>query len=185
MKKVFIVKTSPRKNGNTDILADAFKTGAIEAGHKVDEIRFAECNINYCQGCFGSASPKACQNSGVCWQQDDMADIILRVKQSDVLVFASPVYFYTLSAQIKTFLDRMVPLYKKEYSFRDVYLLAACENPEKSAVRGMVQGLNQWMICFPEVKLSGVVYGVGLLKSGDVRKHPEQLEASHLMGRNC
>ena len=185
MKRVFILRTSPRKGGNSDILAEAFKQGALSAGHEVDEIRFADYRINYCQGCFGSSSALACQNSGECWQKDDMAGILPRVRQSDVLVFAAPVYFYTLSAQLKTFLDRMVPLYKKDYSFREVYLLATCENAEKSVIRGLVQSVSHWLICFPHANLAGVVYGAGALRPGEIRNAPEQIEKAYNMGQNC
>lgn len=185
MKKILIVRTSPRKGGNSDILAQAFKDGASAAGNSVEEIRFADYKINYCKGCYGSHSKAACQNSGKCWQKDDMAELIPRLRDSDVVVFATPVYFYTLSAQMKTFLDRTVPLFGKQYKFRDIYLLATSESGSRSAMDATIKSLQGWIDCFPSTKIAGVVYGVGVLQAGDISSHQVVIDEAYQMGKNC
>ncbi len=91
-KRVLILSSSPRKGGNSDTLCDQFMKGATEAKHQVDIVRLAEKNINYCTGCY------ACARTGRCSQKDDMADILDRMMAADVIVMATPVYFYTMCA---------------------------------------------------------------------------------------
>ncbi len=104
MKKVLIISTSPRKNGNSDLLAQAFAGGAKEAGHDVAFVAFREKNIQYCRGCL------ACQKTFRCVIKDDMAAILENMQKADVVCFATPVYYYACCGQLKTFLDRCNPL---------------------------------------------------------------------------
>ena len=99
-KKVLILSGSPRKGGNSDYLCDKFAQGARDAGHVVEKIFVSEKNIGYCRACY------ACRNSHKCIINDDMAQILDKMIHADVLVLASPVYFYSINAQIKTVLDR-------------------------------------------------------------------------------
>ena len=101
-KSVLILSGSPRRGGNSDILCDEFMKGAIEAGTKVEKIRVSEKNISYCKGCY------ACKNTGICAIKDDMTDILQKIIDTDVLVLASPVYFYSIDAQLKAVIDRTV-----------------------------------------------------------------------------
>ena len=94
-----ILSASPRKGGNSDVLCDAFRRGAEESGHKVEKLRLSERNIHYCTGCG------VCNNTHCCVQKDDMAQVLERMVQADVIVLATPVYFYTMDAQLKTLID--------------------------------------------------------------------------------
>lgn len=76
--------------------------GAIEAGNQVEKIRVAEKKISCCSGCY------ACKSTGICAIKDDMADILQKIIDADVLVLASPVYFYSIDAQLKAVIDRTV-----------------------------------------------------------------------------
>ena len=84
------------------LLCDQFAKGAAEAGHRVEKIRVAEKKIGYCLGCY------ACQGTGVCAIKDDMAEIIEKIIDVDVIVLSSPVYFYSIDAQLKALIDRTV-----------------------------------------------------------------------------
>ena len=96
-KNILILSGSPRKGGNSDILCDRFMEGARASGHRAEKVFLRDKNIGYCIGC------EAChQNNGVCVQKDDMAEILGKMIAADVIVMATPVYFYTMDAQMKT-----------------------------------------------------------------------------------
>ena len=100
-KKVLILSGSPRKGGNSDILCDEFLRGAREAGHQVEKVRPTEKKIAPCLGCYYCAS-----HGGECVRRDDMADLLQQMIDADVIVLASPVYFYSINAQLKAVIDR-------------------------------------------------------------------------------
>jgi multimeric flavodoxin WrbA len=106
-KRVLILSSSPRKKGNSNALCDQFMEGAVEAKHKVEKVVLAEKKINYCTGCY------TCRENGKCAQKDDMAQILDSMIAADVIVMATPVYFYTMCAQMKTVIDRCVERYTK------------------------------------------------------------------------
>ena len=102
-KKVLILSGSPRKGGNSDILCDEFARGAQEAGNEVEKIRVASKKIHPCSACY------YCRDyGGACVHKDDMAEVLQKMIDSDVLVLASPVYFYSIDAQLKAVIDRTV-----------------------------------------------------------------------------
>ena len=102
-KKVLILSGSPRKGGNSDILCDEFLRGAQDAGHKAEKIRVAEKKVAPCSGCYYCST-----HGGACVHKDDMADILQKMIDADVIVLASPVYFYSINAQLKAVIDRTV-----------------------------------------------------------------------------
>ena len=122
MKKVLILSGSPRKGGNSDTLCDEFMKGAIEAGNEVEKVFVAGKNIGYCKACY------ACKDTGVCAIKDDMADVLQKMLDADVIVLSSPVYFYSISAQLKAVIDRTVARWLE---FRDkefYYIMTAAED---------------------------------------------------------
>ena len=117
-KKVLIISSSPRKDGNSETLAAAFAKGAQAAGHQVETIYLREKQVGFCKGCF------ACLKLGHCVIQDDAVEIAAQMHDANVLVFATPVYYYCVSGQLKTMLDRANPLFDTDYAFTKAYLLA-------------------------------------------------------------
>lgn len=99
-KNVLILSGSPRKRGNSDLLCDELLRGVLDAGHKAEKIRIPEKKIGFCRACY------ACKDTGVCVVKDDMAEILQKMVDADVLVLASPVYFYSIDAQMKALIDR-------------------------------------------------------------------------------
>ena len=95
MKKVLVISSSPRKGGNSDLLCDEFIRGASDVGNEVEKIRLAEKNVGFCKACY------ACQKLGKCFQNDDANEIIEKMLSADVIVLATPVYFYSMDAQLK------------------------------------------------------------------------------------
>lgn len=117
-KKVLVLSGSFRKHGNSDLLCDEFIRGAKEAGHQVEKIYVNDQKINYCRGCG------VCNTTHRCVQKDDMAAVLDKMVNADVIVMATPVYFYTMNGQMKTLIDRTVPRYE-EISGKDFYFIVA------------------------------------------------------------
>lgn len=108
MKKILAVSTSPRKNGNSDTIVHAAAEAARNSGAEVWEVTFRDKKINYCIGCGFCKTPG---NAGLCSQKDDMPEIIKYLKECHGVIFSTGVYFGTITAQAKTFIDRMYTLF--------------------------------------------------------------------------
>ena len=177
-KKILVISTSPRMGGNSERLADEFMKGAAEAGYEVEKICLYDKKIEFCKGCL------ACQHTEKCIIRDDAAEIVEQMRKAEVLVFATPIYFYEMSGQMKTLLDRTNPLFPGEYAFRDIYLLASSADEEDSSMDGAIKGLEGWISCFELAHLAGVVRGTGADKKGDIENSPKVLEAAYELGKN-
>lgn len=164
-KKVLVISTSLRKGGNSDTLADEFIKGAKEAGNDVVKINLTDKSIAFCKGCL------ACQKTQKCIIDDDANEIARQTMTADIIAFATPVYFYGMSGQMKTLLDRLNPLYTADYSFREIYLLAAAAEDEETVVTGTVTGLNGWIACFEKARLSEAIFAGGVTDKGDITEH--------------
>lgn len=174
-KKVLIISTSLRQRSNSDALAEAFAVGAREAGHQVEKISLTGRNIGFCQGCL------ACLKTGRCVLKDDAPAITEKIHDADVLVFATPIYYYEMSGQMKTMLDRANSLYGSDYRFTDVYFLSAAAEEEEGTDRRAVQGLEGWIDCFKRARLAGTVFAGGVTAPGDIQQHPA-LEKARKLG---
>ena len=102
-KKVLILSGSPRKDGNSDILCEEFARGAQEVGNEVEKIRVSAKKIAPCSACYYCRD-----HGGKCTHKDDMAETLQKMIDADVLVLSSPVYFYSIDAQLKAVIDRTV-----------------------------------------------------------------------------
>jgi len=175
-KKVLIISTSLRCGGNSDMLADEFVRGASDAGNNVTKVSLADKKIASCKGCL------ACQKTQKCIIGDDANEIVQQMLTSDVIAFATPVYYYGMSGQMKTLLDRANPLYTTEYAFRDIYLLAAAAEDEETTISGTVTGINGWIDCFENACLAGTVFAGGVNEKGDIAGHAA-LAKAYEMGK--
>ena len=178
MKNVIVVSSTPRVGGNSEILAKQFAEGARAAGHNVEFVSVRDLGLKFCTGCM------VCQKThGDCVLKDGMAPLYQKVQNADVLAFATPVYYYSVSGQLKTFLDRLNPLYVRENSFKEVYLLATAAEDEEAAMDGSVTAVQGWIDCFDGVALKGVLRGVGLEDRGEANNSPFPQQAFE-MGKN-
>lgn len=176
-KKVLIVSGSPRKNGNSELLCEQFLKGAQEAGHNVEKISLREYKINYCKGCG------VCNSKHVCVQKDDMKGLLDKMLNADVFVLATPVYFYTMDAQLKTFIDRCVPQYTSMTN-KEVYFILSAADTEKANLKPAVESLRGFTRdCLEGTKEKGIIYGVGAWGVGEIKKSPAYQEA-YEMGKN-
>ncbi len=173
-KTVLVISTSPRKNGNSDALADAFIRGAQQAGNQVEKINLYDKSIGFCKGCL------TCQSTQRCIINDDASAIAQRMLTADVIVFATPIYYYGMCGQMKTLLDRANPLYSADYRFRDIYLLAAAAEEDEHTVDGAVTGLQGWIDCFEKARLAGTVFAGGVTAVGEIQNHPALEKALEL-----
>ena len=176
-KKVLVISTSPRKGGNSDTLADAFAQGAREVGHTVEKITLYDKTIGFCRGCL------SCQTTQYCAIHDDAEPIVWKMLTADVIVFATPIYYYGMCGQMKTMLDRANPLFPADYQFRDIYLLAAAAEAGQHTVDGTVAGLQGWVDCFEKARLAGTVFAGGVTSVGEIQGHPA-LQKAYEMGKN-
>ena len=149
-KNVLIISTSLRAGSNSDILARECERGAKEAGNEVEFISLKGKQIKYCIGCL------ACQSKGSCVLKDDMPEIIAKVKKAEVIVYATPIYYYEMAGQMKTLLDRLNPLYPSDYSFRDIYMIATAAEADEGAFEKAYNGLRGWVDCFEKATLKGL-----------------------------
>ena len=176
MKKILVISTSPRRGSNSEALADAFASGAREAGHEVELVSLRGKDVQFCRGCF------VCQETQRCVIHDDADTLRQKALEADVLVFATPIYYYEMSGQLKTLLDRFNPLFPSDYAFRDVYLLTAAAEEEAYVPQRAVHGVEGWIECFERAKLAGTVFMGGVTEAGENPKHPA-LEQAYKMGK--
>lgn len=175
-RKVLILSGSPRKEGNSDLLCDEFAKGAEEVGNEVEKIRVAEKNIGYCRACY------ACKNTGKCVIADDMAEVLQKMIDADVIVLASPVYFYSIDAQLKALIDRTVARWT-EVKDKEFYYIVTAADAEKESAETTLACFRGYADCVEGAKEMGVIYGMGAYEKGEIRKSPAMLEAYN-MGRS-
>ena len=164
MSKIVVLMGSPRKGGNTDLLASAFAEGA-SAKHEVKVIRVADYKINPCIGC------NACfaKEDHSCFQKDDMAKIYEKLKQADTLVIASPVYFYGLSAQLKALVDRLHNPIRNEFHFKKLGLILVGADTLPALFDPILLQYKMTMEYF-HLESIGTVLVRGAANKGDVQK---------------
>ena len=176
MSKVLIITTSLRAKSNSDILAERVAAGAREAGHEVEELSLKGKQIRFCVGCM------ACQKLHTCVQKDDAQWIAEKVRAAETLVFVTPIYYYEMSGQMKTLLDRMNPLYASDYSFRRVYLLSCAADDAAPTPEKALNGLQGWIDCFEKAELAGSLFRGGIEGPGAASEDQEALEAAYRFG---
>ena len=177
MSKVLVITTSLRTKSNSDTLAERLIAGAKDAGHDVEQISLKGKEIRFCIGCL------ACQKTQKCVQKDDAVWIAEKVKEAEALVFVTPIYYYEMSGQMKTLLDRLNPLYPTDYRFRRIYMLSVAAEDEAAVPEKAVSGLKGWVDCFEKAELVDTLFCGGLTGTGEAGQHPDMLEKAYEFGR--
>lgn len=175
-KNVVILSASPRRKGNSDILCDEFMKGATEASHDVEKIFLADKNIKYCTGCG------VCNTTHECVQKDDMKEILVKLLKADVIVMASPVYFYTINAQMKTLIDRIVPQYTSLSNKKFYFIITAAET-DLNMMERSIECFRGLLDCLENPTEKGVIYGVGAWQKGEI-KGTKAMQEAYEMGKN-
>lgn len=176
MKKVLILSGSPRKSGNSDLLCDEFMRGAADSGNDVEKIRVAEKKIGYCTGCY------YCRTSGgKCAIADDMSELLQKIIDCDVLVLASPVYFYSIDAQLKAVIDRTVARWTEVKDKEFYYIMTAADEAE-SSMETTLACFRGYADCVEGAVERGVLYGTGVYEKGEIERSPI-LKQAYEMGK--
>ena len=167
MKNVLVISTSLRTNSNSEALADAYLRGAADAGHHTEKVTLRGKEIQFCRGCL------ACQQLGRCVIQDDAAEISRKMHDADVIAFATPIYYYEMSGQMKTLLDR---------AFTDIYLMTAAAEDDDFVPDRAESGLTGWIDCFARARLAGSAFAGGINGPGETAGH-KALAQAYEMGK--
>jgi len=172
--KVLVVTGSPRANGNTDMLADAFIRGAEAAGNQVFRFDAGRAQIKGCQDC------KFCiGNNGKCNQNDDMQQAYEYLHECDVLVLATPIYFFCMSAQIKAFIDRMYCDIGKPFAVKSSILLTVQED-ENPIVADNAVNTYRSIINYVGWENLGIISVPSVHAIGAIAGNPKLVEAYKL-----
>ena len=177
-KKVLVISTSLRTNANSEILAKETVRGAKDAGHNVEFISLKDKEIKFCKGCM------ACQKIGKCVINDDANEITAKMKEADVIVWTTPVYYYEMSGQMKTLIDRANSLYATGFNFKDVYVITTSADGSDNVVQTVLTGLKGWCACLPGSSIKGYLNGSGLDNPNEVQSRKDLLDAAYNMGKN-
>lgn len=166
--EILIFSGSPRKGGNTDIMAETFAKGAEEAGNKVSIVHLSEKTVHPCRGCEYCFA-----HDGVCIQQDDMPGILEQMDRADLVVFASPIYYFAMSAQMMAVIDRFYARALKGYHVKKAVLLLDSGSPDvyTSAIAQYkdMTGYLKW-------EDLGIITISGMKRKGDMADNPHLKE---------
>lgn len=174
-RNIVILNGSPRRQGNTSALVNAFAEGAESAGHTVTEFFLDGMDIHGCKGCFGGGK----NPEHPCVQRDDMDNIYPAYRAADVVVLASPLYYWTISGQLKTAFDRLFAVAECDPNLR---------NPKKDCVLLMAaegNGFEETLYWYDRLEkhlgwrsLGKVLCG-GVMDAGDIRGRKELEDAKN------
>lgn len=168
-KRVLAIEGSPRKGGNSDLLCDAFLRGAAAAGHTTEKIYVQDLHLGPCLACYG------CRNTSKCVQKDGMDAVLAKMVEADVIVLATPVYFYSLSGQLKVLIDRTLPQYTKIRD-KDFYFIATAADGN-AMLKTTMLALRGFTDCLPGATVKKELYGGGYYERGAVKGSPVEQEA--------
>lgn len=163
MKKVLILSGSPRKDGNSDILCNQFAKGALEAGNQVQVVRVADKKIAPCRACYYCRS-----HGGECAIKDDMAEVLQKMIDADVIVLASPVYFYSIDAQLKAVIDRTVSRWL-EVKNKQFYYIVTCADTDRESTERTLECFRGYADCVEGAEECGIIYGTGVYEKGKIK----------------
>ena len=162
-KKVLIVSGSPRKGGNSDLLCDEFMRGASDAGNQVEKGFLRSKKVAPCNACYYCR-----QSGGECAIRDDMGEILDKMQAADVIVMASPVYFYSIDAQMKAVIDRSVARWTNIPNKEFYYIMTAAEDND-TVMDCTLKCFRGFAACLDGAKEMGVIEGKGVYEAGEIR----------------
>lgn len=175
--KILVINGSPRKGGNTEILLDAMITGAQEVGATISSVKLRSLNVSPCRAC------DSCKRTGKCVQNDDMHDLISKMKESDIWILGTPVYWWGPTAQIKAFIDRWYGVDRDVFKDRKAVLAIPFEST-KSSTADHILGMFKDIFDYLDVQQIGKILAPGVYDRGDINNKPEYLEEARNLGKS-
>lgn len=175
-KKIVVITGSPRKNGNSFAMTEAFIAAAEKKGHSVTRFDAALKNVGGCRAC------ETCFKSGqACSFDDDFNAIAPSILEADVVVFTMPVYWYSLPAQIKGVIDKLFSFVVggKDIAGKECALIACCEEDDMSVFDGVRVPVER-SVALMKWKMAGEVLIPGVLNAGDIDKTDGCKQAAEL-----
>lgn len=174
--KIVVLTGSHRHNSNSSRLAQKFIEGARDAGHQVTRFDCAKANLGPCIAC------DKCRTSGSCWQLDDFVKIRQDLIEADAIVFASPIYYFALSAQIKTVIDRFYSIDDKLHTPKHTALLLTYADSDTQTAEAAIR---QWELTsqFLGWEMRGIVSANSVMSEGDIEGRDE-LQEAYALGKN-
>ena len=175
-KRVLVLMGSPRHGGNCDMLCDAFLDGATFSGHLGEKVYVADLKISPCKAC-----DYCTKHQGRCAVKDDMAVLMKKIMLADVIVMATPVYFYSIAASLKLVIDRCVARWM-QIKDKDFYFIMTSAEDSPSVMRCTLECLRGFIDCLDDVQEKGVIAAKGVHRRGEVKNHPA-LERAFSLGK--
>ena len=177
--KLLVLKSSPRPKGNSSTLADQLADGATQAGAQVESVFLHKLNIHPCNGC------DACVKTGRCTTKDDMQPLYSKLIEADAVVLASPIYWFTYTAQLKICIDRWYAIWKFNHdAFKDKpFGIILTYGDTDVYTSGAINAIHTFetMMKFLQTEIVGWVYG-SLNDVGDAQKNPELMQKAYQLG---
>lgn len=177
-KKVLLISSSARIKGNSDILCDQFILGAAESNHEAEKVYIHKKNIKPCLGC--DAYKRV--NKG-CVQKDDTQEILDKMLKSDVIVLATPIYFYSMSGQLKILLDRTYSVYE-QFEKKDFYIIMTGAAPDQEYMKISLEGFNGYLSCIKDINLKGVIYGTDAHDRNSILNNDKAMKTAYEFGKS-
>jgi multimeric flavodoxin WrbA len=180
--KILILNGSPRKNGNTEHLTKMVSDGLTQAGADVQQFRLADLNIHPCIGCGN------CEAKGLCIFDDDMQMLYKHIADADIIILASPIYFYGLTAQLKSCIDRCQALWSRKYILkkpvstrknRKGYLISVAASSGKKVFEGAILTARYGLDAM-DVPYRGALLYAGVDTKGAITKHPDYPDSTSI-----
>jgi len=167
MSKIVVLSGSPRRGGNTEMLVQAFIDGIDKQKNSVDVISVADVKVNGCTGC------NACygNDSHECVHKDGMQDIYGKLSDAEIIVIATPIYFYGISAQLKCIVDRLHNPVRNTFKVKKLVLLMVCADTVP-AVFDSTTAMYRSVLSYFSLQDGGIIKTAGVKDKGDIAGHP-------------
>ncbi len=169
-KKVVVISSSPRKGGNSDTLCDEFVKGAIEGGNEAVKYFLEDIEFESCKACYNCKTPEM-----KCFQEDGIGEILDSMMEADVIVYATPIYYYSMTGTLKMFFDRCYPIFN-HLENKDYYIITAVGSSNGDALTGI-----RSFIGFSKNPTEKSVFTV----VGDAKSQKDLLKEVFEAGKNC
>ena len=169
-KKVIVISSSPRIGGNSDTLCDEFVRGALDADNAAVKYNLEEIRFHSCKACMKCKTPEM-----KCFQEDGLAEVLDKMMEADVIVYATPIYYYSMCGTLKRFFDRCYPIFN-HLENKDYYIITAVGSSNGNALTGIRD-----FIGFSQNPTEKAVFTV----VGDVTQQEDIRSEVYQAGKNC